>query len=56
MKLVMASVQFLVVSLRKTMLEASHWTIGVTQNQKGYTRVTGLNVERYRKEEADARA
>ncbi|MFM7468484.1 MAG: hypothetical protein ACKO37_03165 [Vampirovibrionales bacterium] len=34
--------QFLVVSLRKPMLEVSDQTIGVTQRRDGYTKVTGL--------------
>ncbi len=36
--------QFIVVSLRKTMIEASHQTIGVVQNRAGYSQVTGVQM------------
>ncbi|MGE0201088.1 MAG: chromosome segregation protein SMC [Candidatus Melainabacteria bacterium] len=36
------SAQFVVVSLRKPMLEHSHRTVGVTQRANGVTRVTGI--------------
>lgn len=36
--------QFIVVSLRKPMIEAANRTIGVTQKEKGITRVTGVKL------------
>lgn len=36
--------QFVVVSLRKPMIEAANRTIGVTQKQKGVTKVTGVKL------------
>lgn len=36
--------QFLVVSHRKPMIESAHRTIGVTQKEKGKTRVTGVKL------------
>jgi chromosome segregation protein len=39
-----STTQFLVVSLRKAMIERSHRTIGVTQTKKGFSQVTGLEL------------
>ncbi len=36
--------QFIVVSLRKPMIESANRTIGVTQKEKGITRVTGIKL------------
>ncbi|NCB03563.1 MAG: hypothetical protein EOM67_15635 [Spirochaetia bacterium] len=36
--------QFIVVSLRKPMIESANRTIGVTQKEKGITRVTGVKL------------
>ena len=36
--------QFIVVSLRKPMIEAANRTIGVTQKEKGITKVTGVRL------------
>ena len=36
--------QFIVVSHRKPMIESAHRTIGVTQKEKGITRVTGIKL------------
>jgi chromosome segregation protein len=41
--------QFIVVSLRKPMIECSERTIGVTQRQNGITKVTGI---KHREDEA----
>jgi chromosome segregation protein len=38
------STQFIVVSLRKPMIESANRTIGVTQKEKGITRVTGVKL------------
>ena len=38
------STQFIVVSLRKPMIESANRTIGVTQKEKGVTRVTGVKL------------
>jgi len=38
------STQFVVVSHRKPMIEAANRTIGVTQKEKGITRVTGVKL------------
>ncbi len=38
------STQFIVVSLRKPMIESANRTIGVTQKEKGKTRVTGVKL------------
>ncbi|RMF90044.1 MAG: hypothetical protein D6736_07415, partial [Nitrospinota bacterium] len=38
--------QFIVVSLRKTMIEASHQTIGVVLHRNGYSQVTGVQMHR----------
>ena len=35
--------QFIVVSHRKPMIESANRTIGVTQKEKGITRVTGIS-------------
>ena len=36
--------QFIVVSLRKPMIESANRTIGVTQKDKGITKVTGVKL------------
>lgn len=36
--------QFIVVSHRKPMIESANRTIGVTQKEKGITRVTGVKL------------
>ena len=38
------STQFIVVSHRKPMIEAAHRTIGVTQKEKGISKVTGVKL------------
>ncbi len=40
--------QFIVVSLRKPMIEHSNRTIGVTQKKGGITRVTGVKIREYK--------
>ena len=39
-----AHTQFIVVSLRKPMIESANRTIGVTQKEKGITKVTGVRL------------
>lgn len=39
-----ANTQFVVVSHRRPMIEAAHRTIGVTQKEKGKTKVTGVKI------------
>ena len=39
-----ANTQFIVVSHRRPMIEAANRTIGVTQKEKGKTKVTGVKL------------